>query len=54
MQISLVPMIFFYWQIFSKVRPEKYEFFHYKVVVSFLLSPFLTKKSRKVWENMLF
>jgi hypothetical protein len=35
---------FFYGQIFSKVRLEKYDFFHYKVAVSFLLSPFSTKK----------
>jgi hypothetical protein len=27
---------FFYWQICSKVRPEKYDFFPYKVVVSFI------------------
>jgi hypothetical protein len=24
---------FFYWQIFSKPRPEKYDFFPYEVVV---------------------
>jgi hypothetical protein len=45
---------FFYWQIFSKVSPEKYDFFPYKVVVSFLLSPFLSKKLRKFWQNVLF
>jgi hypothetical protein len=27
---------FFYWQICSKVGPEKYDFFPYKVVVSFI------------------
>jgi hypothetical protein len=45
---------FFYWQNFSKVRPEKYDIFSYKVVVCFFLWPFLTKKLRKFWENVLF
>jgi len=45
---------FFYWQIFSKVPPEKYDFFPYEVVVSFLLSPFLTKKLRNFSQNVLF
>jgi len=45
---------FFYWQIFSKVPPEKYDFFPYEVVVFFLLSPFLTRKLRNFWQNVLF
>jgi hypothetical protein len=45
---------FFYWQIFNKVQLEKYDFFPYKVVVSFILWPFLTKKLRKFWENVFF
>jgi hypothetical protein len=35
---------FFYWQILRKVRPEKYDFFPYKVEVSFFLQPFPIKK----------
>jgi hypothetical protein len=45
---------FFYWQIFNKVPPEKYGFLAYKVVVSFILWPFLIKIFRKFWENVLF
>jgi hypothetical protein len=45
---------FFNWQIFSKVPPEKYGFLPYKVVVSFILWPFLIKIFRKFWENVLF
>jgi len=44
----------FNWQNFSKVRPEKYDFFPYNVVVSFIFWPFLTKILRKFWENALF
>jgi hypothetical protein len=44
----------FYWQIFSKVPPEKYGFLPYKVVVSFILWPFVIKIFRKFSENVLF
>jgi hypothetical protein len=54
MQISSVAVIFFYWQIFSKVPPEKYGFLPYKVVVSFIIWPFFIKIFRKFWENVLF
>jgi hypothetical protein len=41
MQISsVVAVIYFYWQIFSKVPPEKYGFLPYKVVVPFIIWPF--------------
>jgi hypothetical protein len=45
---------FYYWQIFSKVRPEKYDFFPSKVAVSFIFWPFLTQILRKFWENALY
>jgi hypothetical protein len=56
MQISsvAVAVIFFCWQIFSKVPPEKYGFLPYKVVVSFIIWPFFIKILRKFWENVLF
>jgi hypothetical protein len=34
---------FFYWQIFSKPRPEKYDFFPYEVVVLSFSGHFLPK-----------
>jgi hypothetical protein len=46
--------VFFYWQIFNKVPPEKYGFLPYKVVVSFIIWPFFIIIFRKFWENVLF
>jgi hypothetical protein len=42
LQMSSAAVIFLVGN-FSKVRPEKYDFFPYKVVVSFIFWPFLTK-----------